>query len=92
MRESATVYVKADADKQSIVTVAASERAVAYSAIDYGSSSAGMLGLFGVARASRGNPAFDGLGGQPVVIREGEISDVAFYGNLFSTIDEKLGN
>jgi hypothetical protein len=92
VRESATLYVKADSDKQSIVTVAASERAVGYSSVEYGSSTPlGMMfgGLLGGA-GGRGNASIMGLAGQPVVIREGEISDGAFYGNLFSIIDDKL--
>jgi hypothetical protein len=91
VQESATVYVKADADKQSIVIVAASERAIAYSSVENGSTSLGMFGgLLGGARG-RDNATLTGFPGQQVVIREGEISDVAFYGNLFSMIDEKLG-
>lgn len=91
VQESATVYVKSDADKQSIVVVAASERAVAYSSVEGGSTSLGMFGgLLGGARG-RDTATLTGFPGQQVVIREGEISDVAFYGNLFSMIDEKLG-
>ena len=91
VREIATVYVRADSDKQSIVFVAGSERAVSYSSAEYGPTPVGMVfgGLLGGA-GRRGNASLAGIPGQPVVIREGEISDVAFYGNLFSMIDEKL--
>jgi len=91
VREIATVYVRADSDKQSIVFVAGSERAVSYSSAEYGPTPVGMVfgGLLGGA-GRRGNASLSGIPGQPVVIREGEISDVAFYGNLFSMIDEKL--
>jgi hypothetical protein len=91
VRDSATLYVKSDSDKQSIVIVAGSERAVWSPSFEMGSGSAGlsMLGLLGVARG--GDMSMETLG-QTVVMREGEISDVAFYGNLFSIIDEKLRN
>jgi hypothetical protein len=86
--ESATVYVKADSGEQSTVIVSASERAVGYVSAQR-VLSAMFGGLLG-ADAGRGNRALTGIPGQEVVTREGEISDAAFYGGLFSTIDEKL--